>query len=163
MSPEGLLRRAAHGEDRRPCRRYFESLPHVGKTVSIADYLAQLHVALEEMPPERLPVTGPCPRGTRLIAQYLLVYEASGDPTDFEEEIDFDYQRALVRGVLDEAHFSRNRQYRGGAGALPAEEFNEPGMRAMLSGDVNLSYHWMSSAAALAFQRRAPCPWPSCC
>ncbi len=141
--PEGLLsaRRMAKVAE---LQAYFESLPHVGKTVSIVDYLAQLHLALEELPPER-GAERPLPLADTAIAQYLLVYESSGDPTDFEEEIDMDYQRALLRGVLDEPHFSRNRQTVEALQRYLREEFNEPGMRARLSGDVNLSYHWMSS------------------
>lgn len=125
-------------------QRYFDSLPHVGKTVSIVDYLAQLHAALEELPPlaagER-----PLPTQDAAIAQYLLVYEASGDPTDFEEEIDLDYRRALVRGALDDPHFSANRGTVEALQRYLRDEFNEPGMRGQLAGDVNLSYHWMSS------------------
>jgi predicted RND superfamily exporter protein len=142
-SPEGLLD-ARRMEKIVAMQRYFESLPHVGKTVSIADYLAQLHVALEEMPTAAAG-DRPLPKGDAAVAQYLLVYESSGDPTDFEEEIDFDYQRALLRGALDEAHFSRTRSTVESLQRYIREEFNEPGMRAMLSGDVNLSYHWMSS------------------
>jgi hypothetical protein len=141
--PEGLLNARRMGKIA-DLQTYFESLPHVGKTVSIADYLSQLHLALEELPSE-LAEERPLPREDAAIAQYLLVYEASGDPTDFEEEIDMDYRRALVRGVLNESHFSRNRGTVEALERYLQEEFNEPGMRARLSGDVNLSYHWMSS------------------
>lgn len=141
--PEGLLD-ARRMEKIVALQEYFESLPHVGKTVAITDYLAQLHVALEELPPERA-AGRPLPGADAAIAQYLLVYESSGDPTDFEEEIDIDYQRALMRGALDEAHFTQTRGTVESLQRYIDGEFNEPGMRAMLSGDVNLSYHWMSS------------------
>jgi predicted RND superfamily exporter protein len=141
--PEGLL--SARRMDKiAALQEYFESLPYVGKTVSIADYLAQLHVAMEELPAASA-ADRPLPAADAAIAQYLLVYESSGDPTDFEEEIDIDYQRALLRGALNEAHFSRTRGTVESLQRYIREEFNEPGMRAMLSGDVNLSYHWMSS------------------
>jgi predicted RND superfamily exporter protein len=141
--PEGLLNARRIGKIA-ALQDYFETLDHVGKTVSIADYLAQLHVALEELPADSV-VTRPLPDADMAIAQYLLVYESSGDPTDFEEEIDMDYQRALLRGVLNESHFSMTRETVEALQAYLREEFNEPGMHASLSGDINISYHWMSS------------------
>jgi predicted RND superfamily exporter protein len=104
----------------------------------------QLHRALEG-PAQKEAGRRELPTEDYAIAQYLLVYESSGDPTDFEEEIDMDYQRALVRGVLDESHFSGTRVTVEALQQYIRSEFNEPGMRAMLSGDVNLSYHWMST------------------
>ncbi|MDP5054408.1 MAG: outer membrane lipoprotein-sorting protein, partial [Congregibacter sp.] len=147
--PEGLLsaRRLKKIAD---LQAYFESLQYVGKTVSIVDYLTQLHIALEELPPESV-TSRPLPTHDAAIAQYLLVYEASGDPTDFEEEIDMDYQRALLRGVLNESHFSRTKNTVESLQSYLRQEFNEPGMRASLSGDVNLSYHWMSSLQSSHF------------
>lgn len=129
---------------------FYEGLPYVEKTIAITDYLTLLHGALEELPPasqeaRELPVAD------NAIAQYLLVYEASGDPTDLEEEIDTEYRTAMIRGVLNEQHFSLNR---GTVSALEdyiATEFNEPGMRAILTGDVNVSYHWMRSLQASHF------------
>lgn len=142
-APEGLLdaRRIAKIA---ALQEYFESLEHVGKTISIVDYLAQLHVALEELPANAA-LDRPLPQDDMAIAQYLLVYESSGDPTDFEEEIDMDYQRALLRGVLNESHFSRTRDTVEALQRYLRETVNEPGMRASLSGDINISYHWMSS------------------
>lgn len=141
--PEGLLS-APRMQKIADLQVYFESLDHVGKTVSIVDYLARLHIALEELP-DLGSALRPLPDSDVAIAQYLLVYEASGDPTDFEEEIDIDYQRALVRGVLDESHFSRTRVTVEALQRYLTDTFNEPGMRAVLSGDINLSYHWMKT------------------
>ena len=123
---------------------FFEAQPYVTKTVSIADYLSLLHAALEELPPET--VSGrELPDSDAAVAQYLLVYEASGDPTDFEEEIDIEYRTAMIRGVLNEQHFSRNRETVSALEDYIATAFNEPGMTAMLTGDVNVSYHWMGT------------------
>jgi predicted RND superfamily exporter protein len=141
--PEGLL-------DARRMRkivalqRYFESLPHVQKTVAITDYLTLLHAAIEELP-ESAVAARELPDSDDAIAQYLLVYEASGDPTDFEEEIDTEYRTAMLRGVLDEQHFSRNRETVAALERYLEQEFSEPGMSALLTGDVNVSYHWMRS------------------
>jgi predicted RND superfamily exporter protein len=141
--PEGLLdaRRMQKIVD---LQAYFEQLPHVQKTVGITDYLTLLHAAIEELPDAAVEARE-LPRSDDAIAQYLLVYEASGDPTDFEEEIDTEYRTAMIRGVLDEQHFSKNRETVAALERYIAREFNEPGMSALLTGDVNVSYHWMRS------------------
>jgi hypothetical protein len=123
-------------------QQYFEGLPHVQKTVSIADYIGLLHNAIAQLPGDR---GREMPPADDAIAQYLLVYESSGDPSDFDEEIDIDYRHALIRGALNEHHFSANRRTVEDLQRYIAEEFNEPGMSAMLAGDVNVSYHWMTS------------------
>jgi predicted RND superfamily exporter protein len=123
---------------------FMETLPHVRKTMAITDYLSLLHTAIQGKAVEGAG-RRPLPGSDDAIAQYLLVYEASGDPADFEEEIDYDYQRALVRAVLDEHYFSENRRTVMVLNDYLDQTFNEPGLRAALSGDVNVSYHWMTS------------------
>jgi hypothetical protein len=126
----------------------FERMPHVDVTAGITDYLSLLHRAIHELDggPRR-----PLPDEDDAIAQYLLVYEASGDPTDFEEEIDGAYQSALVRGVLDSVYFSETRGTVEQLRQYIAESFNEPGLTATLGGDVNITYHWMSRLQASHF------------
>jgi predicted RND superfamily exporter protein len=136
LDPENMARIAA-------LQGFMETLPHVRKTVSITDYLSLLHHSIEEHSPaavreRQLPLD---PDG---IAQYLLVYEMSGDPTDFEEEIDYDYQTALVRGILDSHYFSESRIAVEALQEYIDTEFNSESIVASLAGDVAISYHWMS-------------------
>ena len=143
---EGLLRVDTMRKVRE-LQDFFEALPHVRKTVSIVDYVSQLHGALDGLPSaeiaaRRLPATDD------LLAETLFVYEITGDPTDFEEEIDADYQHALIRGVLDAHYFSQNRLAVEKLQRYIDENFNEPGLRATLTGDINVSYHWMTSLQA---------------
>lgn len=120
---------------------WLEDHEHVSKTVSIADYLALLHSAINNQPANEdrtLPTTDDA------IAQYLMVYEASGDPADLEEEITPDYDAALVRTVLNSHYFSDSREV-----VLELEEyltnhFREPGLEATIAGDVNVAFHWMT-------------------
>jgi len=140
--PEGLL---DHKQMQRIAylQEFFESLPHVQKAIGITDYLDLLHRAIEDdskMPLERrrLPTTEDG------IAQYLLVYEMSGDPTDFEEEIDYDYQTALVRGILNTHYFSESRETVEALQTYVDEVFNDDTLTATLAGDVAVGYHWMS-------------------
>ena len=122
---------------------YFESLPHVQKTIGITDYLDRLHRAIEST---STPAAGKraLPTGEDSIAQYLLVYEMSGDPTDFEEEIDYDYQTALIRGVLNTHYFSESRETVEALQLYIDNQFNDDTIAATLAGDVTIGYHWMS-------------------
>jgi len=114
---------------------FLSSLPHVQHSSSIADYLTLLHRALGGK--------GELPTSDDAISQYLLMYEASGDPTDFEDKIDGDYQTALVRGVMNSRYTSDEVQTVEKLDNYLKNIFNEHGMRAELSGRVNIDYHWM--------------------
>ena len=127
---------------------YMEGLPHVAKTVSIVDYLSLLHYALEEQAPTEQRVL---PDGEGALAQYLLVYEASGDPADFEEEIDPGYRTALVRGVLDTPLYSESVATVEALESYLKTGLAEYGLTGTVAGDVNVSYHWMSRLEATYF------------
>ena len=135
----------------RDLQLFFEGLPHVRKTVSIVDYLSQLYGAIEELPEAEVAARS-LPDSDDALAETLFVYEVSGDPTDFEEEIDADHQMALIRGVLDAHYFSQNRLAVESLQRYIDENFNEPGLTASLTGDVNVSYHWMQSLQASHFK-----------
>jgi predicted RND superfamily exporter protein len=69
--------------------------PAVGDTRSIAEYIKRMNEALNENRPEERRI----PDDRQLIAQYLLLYAMSGDPTELDDMVDYDYQRAHA-GVL---------------------------------------------------------------
>ncbi len=146
--PEGLLR-ADRMQRIRELQEFFETLPHVQKTVSIVDYLAALDRALVGTADSEL---RQLPASDADIEQYIFVYEVSGDPTDLEEEIGSDYSTALVRGILDARYFSQTRATLEALDEYLAREFNEPGLSAVLAGDVNVGYHWMQSLRLSHFE-----------
>jgi hypothetical protein len=122
---------------------YMENLPHVSTSVAITDYISLLYHAVEEIPP--LAGQGrQLPDGPDSIAQYLFLYEASGDPADFEEEIDYGYEAALVRGILDSQYYSENRETVEALQHYLDTSFNEATLKATLAGDVTIAYNWMS-------------------
>ncbi|MEM9385763.1 MAG: outer membrane lipoprotein-sorting protein [Pseudomonadota bacterium] len=141
----GLLRTSAM-ERIAQLQRYIDAQAHVRISVSIVDYLSLLHQALlvdvggtggRALQPRSLPDEEDA------IAQYLLVYEASGDPTDFEEEIDSTGTRALIRIALDASHYSRTRDAVESIDRYLRDHFNDAQLSARLGGNVNLTYHWM--------------------
>ncbi len=62
-----------------------EPLPQVDRTVSMLDYFYLMDAALR---PEREPSSNPGSR--EAAAQYLLLYESSGSPEDYDRYIDFE-------------------------------------------------------------------------
>ena len=149
-TPEGLLTLDAM-QKLHSLQSYFESLPHVRKTVSIVDVVSHLHGALEGLPADRL-AERPLPNTDTLVSEALLLYEITGDPADLEEEIDPSYQHALIRGALNAQYFSEHRVVVESLERYIADEFNTPDLRATLAGDVNVGYHWIGSLGASHFK-----------
>jgi len=127
---------------------FLETLPHVNGTTSIVDYLKQMNRAMNEDAPEAYRL----PTDSDLIAQYFLLYSASGDPADFEEEIDYDYRLANVRASLDTGLYSVERQVVEATERYLEEELPAPGITAQTSGRVNVDYHWLQRLAASHFR-----------
>ncbi len=144
--PEGLL--SADAMQRiADLQAHFDRLPHVQKTVSIVDYLDRLHEAID---PTTATAGRDLPGEAGGVAQYLMVYESAGDPSDLEDEIDYDYQHALVRGVLDTPYFSDSRETVIALQSYVDGAFGDE-LKATLSGNVNVGYHWMESLKSSHF------------
>ena len=77
-------------------QRFAESQPHVGKTISLVDYLKRMNMAMHGDDPaaNRLPDDG------NLISQYLLLYSMSGEPGDFDSYVDYQYKAAKITILL---------------------------------------------------------------
>jgi len=69
---------------------YLETLPHVGGSTSVVDYLKQMNRSLNEGRADAYIL----PNNKDLIAQYLLLYEISGDPENLWKVVDNQYQEA---------------------------------------------------------------------
>ena len=73
-------------------QEYVESLPMVGGSVSVVDYIKQMSKALNEGDNSYYKIPE-----SRLDCSIIFVVSLSGDPTDFEEEIDYEYRTANIR------------------------------------------------------------------
>ncbi len=73
-----------------------EKDPVVGGSLSLAEFIKRMNRVMNEDRPEMEIV----PTSRDLIAQYLLLYSFSGDPDDFDEVVDYDYQHANVAFYL---------------------------------------------------------------
>jgi predicted RND superfamily exporter protein len=67
----------------------------VGYTHSVADVVEQIATAIG-----RTDDSDAFPATDEQLAQYILLYDMSGDPGDFENLVDYDYQRAKIQVVL---------------------------------------------------------------
>ncbi len=118
---------------------YLETLPHVGGTTSVVDYLKQMNRSLNEGRPEAYVL----PNNKELVAQYFLLYSASGEPDDFQEEVDYDYRLANVRVSMNSGKYSDEKAVVEAAQHYIDQSFNTRGIHATLSGRVNVDYHWI--------------------
>lgn len=134
--PENLRRMEA-------LQDYLVSLPHVNGATSIVDYVKQLHKAVNENRADAYII----PDDEQLIAQLFFLYNASADPTDFEEEVDTLYQRALIRANVDVGSYLNNKQLIPAVESYIASEFNTAGLSAKVTGRVNVDYHWIDGIA----------------
>jgi len=71
---------------------FAEKHPLVGGSVSMAEYLKRMNKVMNEDRESFNRV----PDSRNLVAQYLLLYSISGDPDDFDDVVDYEYQNANV-------------------------------------------------------------------
>ena len=67
-----------------------EGLPDVGNSFSLTDYLRRMNRVMNEDRQEFDAI----PASRELVAQYLLLYEMSGDPQNLERVVDYEYRKA---------------------------------------------------------------------
>ncbi|MBK7973098.1 MAG: RND family transporter [Deltaproteobacteria bacterium] len=79
-------------------QQHMASLPGVGRTQSIVDYVKQMNVALNGGDESYRVI----PDSREAVAQLFLLY--SGDPDDFDAVVDHPYQRAVVRAFARDDH-----------------------------------------------------------
>ena len=80
-----------------------KKLPEVGGTSSINDFVKSINKALHEDKEKFYAV----PNTRQEVAQYLLLYSMSADPTDFESFVDNEFQTANVMVFLKTGHTAK--------------------------------------------------------
>ncbi|MCI0399975.1 MAG: MMPL family transporter [Gammaproteobacteria bacterium] len=140
FNPDSLRRMEA-------LQRFVETLPGVGGTTSVVDYIKQMHRSINENRKDAYSI----PDNRDLVAQLFLLYSASGDPTDFEEEVDYDYRRANIRASINTSTYTNNRIVIEALEPYLATHFNSSDMTAHVSGRVNVNHHWLKTIATTHF------------
>lgn len=119
----------------------FEAHPAVKGSTSVVDYIKQMHKAVNENREEFYTI----PNDPDLIAQLFLLYSASGDPTDFEEEVDYDYRQANVRFNLPVADYQLLTKIVPEFQEYVDTKFNTDTVKANLSGRVSVNHKWLKT------------------
>ncbi|MBI5118625.1 RND family transporter [Candidatus Poribacteria bacterium] len=78
-------------------QEFAKAQEHVGYATSFVDIMRRLDSALGESEGDTMGL----PVDKAQAAQYLLLYSMSGDPSDFEDIVDYDYQRAKMIIMLN--------------------------------------------------------------
>ncbi|MBI3547102.1 MAG: MMPL family transporter [Gammaproteobacteria bacterium] len=73
-------------------QEFLEKQPYVGKTQSLADLVKRMNRAMHNDDAAYDVI----PDKRDLLAQYLFLYSISGDPQDFDNVVDNDYQKAVI-------------------------------------------------------------------
>ena len=127
---------------------YAEGLPHVGGTTSIVDYVKQMNRALNEDDAAMYTL----PDDDFLIAQYFLLFNATGDPEQLGKVVDYDYRLANVRIALQDGHYAGIKEAIEPLQEYLAREFPDPGLTASIAGRANVTYHWIESLTQSHFR-----------
>ena len=138
--PEALFR-PDHLRRIEALQTFVEQFPAVRGSTSVVDYIKQMHKAVNENQDEFYSI----PDDEFLVAQLFLLYSASGDPDDFEEEIDTDYSLANVRFNLHVADYRLLTEIIPTIQSYVENEFNNDEIRASLSGRVMVNYTWLKT------------------
>ncbi len=75
-----------------------KSIPGVGSVASITDVVKEISKAMND---KRDPWYDTIPGSRNAVAQYFELYSMSGDPDDFDQLVDFDYQHAQILVTLN--------------------------------------------------------------
>ncbi len=145
--PEALFN-PEHLQRMEKLQTYVAGLTGVQGTTSIIDYLKQMHRAMNEDREDHYTL----PLDSDLVAQYFFLYAATGDPTDFEEEIDYDYQLANIRATMNSGKYTDIKPVVEQTEAYITNEFNADGIEANLAGRINVDYHWLRDLAQSHFR-----------
>ena len=120
---------------------HFEEHPAIQGSTSLVDYVKQMHKAVNENRDEFYSI----PDDPDLVAQLFFLYTASGDPTDFEEEVDYDYKRANVRFNLPTADYILLTTIIPEFEKYVENEFNDARVTAHLTGRATVNHKWLKT------------------
>ncbi len=123
-------------------QRRLEAIPQIGKVTSYGDAIGLMHERLNNAPAGALPESRDAP------AQYMFLYESSGDPEDFDAQLDFGRRYAMVRGYLENGEYSFTKPVIRQVDAIVRDWSRETGLKASLSGRMAVNDGWMDSLKA---------------
>ncbi len=127
---------------------YVATLPHVGGSTSVVDYVKQMNRALMEDEESEYVL----PDDDNLIAQYFLLFSATGDPDDLTKVVDYDYRLANIRIGLKSGEYKDIKEVILPLNAYLESEFKGTELTASVAGRANVTYHWIDTLAISHFE-----------
>ena len=121
-------------------QKYVKTIVHVNGSVAYTDYLKQMNRALNENKTDMYTL----PTSADAAAQYFLIYSASASSDDFEDILDYEYQQANIRIYLDSGEYVNEKVVIQETQNYLDKHFNKGDLRALVSGRVNVDYHWVA-------------------
>ncbi len=115
---------------------YAETLPLVGDSLTISEYLKRMNRVMNEDREEMEVV----PDTRNLVAQYLLLYSMSGDPDDFDDVVDYDYQRVNTRVFMKSDHAADVGKVVKAMDKYLKKNFKEKDVNIGFAGRANITY-----------------------
>ena len=77
-------------------QRFLETQPGIGKTISIVDLVKRMNQATHADQAQEMTI----PASRDLVSQYLLLYSMSGEPSDFDRYVDYNYRYANITAFV---------------------------------------------------------------
>jgi predicted RND superfamily exporter protein len=108
--------------------------PIVGDTRSLAEYIKRMSQAMNEDRPEAFRI----PDSRDLVAQYLLFYSMSGDPGEYDDLVDYDYQASNLSVLLRTDQLSALRKVLTKVESLLDEHIRSRGATATVTGSASI-------------------------
>lgn len=110
-------------------QRYIDTLPEVGRTISLADYLKKMNQAMHNGDATFMRL----PDSRNMAAQYLLLY---GSPEDFEHLVDPQYRRAVITVFMKDDSFVLTRNMFRDIMSYSDQHIRPAGLKVELGGGI---------------------------
>ncbi|MDH5228598.1 MAG: MMPL family transporter [Gammaproteobacteria bacterium] len=115
-----------------------ETLPYVGDSLSVVDYLKNMNMNLHagDMHYNQLP------DNFAQIAEYLFLFSVSGRPQQLDEVVDFEYRRGIIRFAIKTDHTRDLKHIIDQVNNYVDMNFKDLNVEVNLSGSANNSFIW---------------------
>lgn len=119
-------------------QEYAETLPYVGGSLSVVDYLKNMNMNLHAGDK----AYNVLPESQQQIAEYLFLFSVSGRPQQLDEVVDFDYKTGLISIALKTDYTRELKTTIDAVQQFIEREFRDSDVEVNLAGSANNSYIW---------------------
>ena len=121
-------------------QEYAKTLKHVQGSISYIDYLKQMNKSLNENRGDFYKL----PDSSEAASQFFLLYNASASSDDFDNILDYDYQKANIRIYVNSGEYIKEKPIVLALKKYVKEHFNSSDLHAEVSGRVNIDFEWVN-------------------